>query len=29
MPRANAGVTNELPSRTGGGPVVTSGGEAL
>jgi hypothetical protein len=28
MPRANAGVTNELPSGTGGGPVVTSGGKA-
>jgi len=29
LPRADAGVTNELPSGTGGGPVVTSGGEAL
>ena len=29
LPRAIAGVTNELPSGTGGGPVVTSGGEAL
>jgi len=29
LPRADAGVTNELPSGTGGGPVGTSGGEAL
>jgi hypothetical protein len=29
LPRADAGVTNELPSGTGGGPVVTSGGKAL
>ena len=29
LPRADAGVTKELPSGTGGGPVVTSGGEAL
>ena len=29
LPRADAGVTNELPSGTEGGPVVTSGGEAL
>ena len=27
LPRADAGVTNELPSGTGGDPVVTSGGE--
>jgi len=25
LPRANAGVPNELPSGTGGGPVVPSG----
>ena len=29
LPRADAGVPNELPSGTGGGPIVTSGGEAL
>ena len=29
LPRADAGVTNELPSGTGGGSVVTLGGEAL
>jgi len=29
LPRADAGVMNELLSGTGGGPVVTSGGEAL
>jgi len=29
LPRADAGVTNELPSGTEGGPVVTSGSEAL
>ena len=29
LPRADAGVTNEFPSGTGGGPVVTLGGEAL
>jgi len=29
LPRADAGVTNELLSGTGDGPVVTSGGEAL
>ena len=29
LPLANAGVTNELPSGTGGDPLVTSGGEAL
>ena len=29
LPRANAGVTNELPSETWNGPVVPSGGEAL
>jgi len=29
LPREDASVTNELPSGTGGGPVVTSGGEAL
>jgi len=29
LPRDDVGVTNELPSGTGGGPVVTLGGEAL
>jgi hypothetical protein len=29
LPLDNAGVTNELPSGPGGGPVVTSGGKAL
>ena len=29
LPRANAGVSNDLLSGTGRGPVVTSGGEAL
>jgi len=29
LPRADAGVTNELPPGTGGGPAVTLGGEAL
>ena len=29
LPRVDAGVTNELPSEAGGGPVVISGGEAL
>jgi hypothetical protein len=29
LPHADNGVTNELPSGTGGGPAVTSGGEAL
>jgi len=29
LPRADASVRNELPAGTGGGPVVTSGGETL